>query len=82
MRVTAVFMDGSVIEAGSYVGLERELRADEWNPTKKRPFRRELALRAKNWSRTRVAQEGRSREFLRGLETAGILRLEVNDDGA
>lgn len=77
MQVQAIFADGSIVAGATYHEVELALRGDAWNPSKKRPFRAELALRAWNWSRHGVNEEGRSRDFLQGLEQAGILRLEV-----
>lgn len=74
--VSAIFSDGSMIKGATYHALELALRADAWNPTKKPEFRNEMANRAWNWSETDVNEETNSRTFLRGLEQAGILRLE------
>lgn len=79
MRIDAVFPDGYQVTSYGWVDLENELRLDPWNPSKHEAFRREMALRALNWSGTRVREEKDSEAFLRGLEMAGMLRLEVSE---
>lgn len=80
MAVYAVFADGSMVMGASYHDLEMELRSDEWNPSSKAKFRSQLALRARNWSGKVLQEEATSKRFLRGLERAGILRLEESDE--
>jgi hypothetical protein len=74
---TVVFVDGSVVSAATWHELELALRQDAWNPSKKAPFREEMARRAWNWSRTLIREdvELASRKFIVSLEKAGLLRV-------
>jgi hypothetical protein len=76
-NVTAVFPDGYQVTARTWMELEDELRRDPWNPSKHEAFRREMRQRAINWSELYVRTDKSSEDFLRGLEQAGMLRLEV-----
>lgn len=75
--ITAIFPDGAIVVAGSWVELEDALRGDAWNPSRHEDFRREMALRARNWSRAQIREDKSSEAFMRALEAAGMLRLEA-----
>jgi hypothetical protein len=77
MRVIAIFPDGAMYSAPTHVALEDCLMADVWNPSDPKAFRREMARRADVWSGWYLNPESRSEAFLRGMEKAGMLRLEV-----
>lgn len=75
--VEAIFPDGARVSAPGWVELEDALMDDEWNPHTTRAFRREMRDRAKAWSGRTIRKDVDSESFLRKLEGAGMLRLEV-----
>lgn len=77
MTVTAIFLDGVAYSAPTFAALEDTLMDDVWNPSDETKFRKEMANRALNWSGWHLNREARSETFLRGMEAAGMLRLEV-----
>lgn len=80
MRVHAIFPDGAMVVAPSFVALEDALKEDAWNPSKHQAFRLEMARRAKIWSSTVVDPESKAKQFLQDLERAGLFRLEIEKD--
>lgn len=70
-----IFPDGSILTDQSWLDLEKQLRADRWNPAGAEKFRSEMARRAKNWSGTRIDTELISKEFFEELERAGLLLI-------
>lgn len=77
MKVQAIFHDGAVYEAPSFAALEDTLMEDAWNPSIPDKFRAEMANRALVWSGWHLDKEASSEMFLRGMEAAGMMRLEV-----
>jgi hypothetical protein len=75
--VRAIFHDGEMYEAPGWRAMEDALMADAWNPSREEKFRAEMVLRAENWSGVTMNTEGSSRVFLRSMEAAGLMRLEV-----
>lgn len=75
--VMAMFPDGAVYQAPTFVALEDVLMDDVWNPSDPAKFRREMARRADVWSGWYLNPESRSKAFLQGMERAGMIRLEV-----
>lgn len=67
------------ISSDTYRGLERELRKDAWNPSRKRAYRREMVLRAVVWSGWQLNKQSSAKTFLEGMERAGMLRLEIEE---
>ena len=82
MKVTAIFLNGAAVSAPGWSELEDTLMDDAWNPSRPAAFRREMRLRARNWSSTEVKKEGESQAFLQRLESAGLFRIEVDNDSA
>ena len=70
-----IFPDGALYRARTWAQLERDLRADSWNPSNSEKFRKELALRARNWSGAEVDRELVTRQFFQELEAAGLLLI-------
>lgn len=73
----ALFADGAILTARSYEGIEKQLRADLWNPEGQHEYRKEMTLRASNWSGWQLNAESSAEQFVKGLEKAGLLRLEI-----
>lgn len=71
----AIFLDGAIYEAPTWVALEDVLRQDVWNPSELKKFRAEMALRASNWSGWHLNPNARAEMFLKGMEAAGMCRL-------
>lgn len=78
--VGVVFHSGAMLTGENWRQVEDAIKDIAWNPDGRREFRREMALRARNWSGAAVSTHGSSRRFLAGLESAGILRLLRPDD--
>lgn len=75
--VQAIWPDGHIDQAPTWRGLEAAIREEQWHTYSRRGFRREMAKRAQVWSNTAVKRRGSAERFLRELERAGLLRLEV-----
>ena len=75
MKAEVIFPDGAYLGAETWYDLERQLKADAWNPSDREKFRAEMALRARNWSGFEVDVELVSRQFFQQLEKAGLLRI-------
>lgn len=76
-RVSAIFPDGAMYVAPTYRALEDVLMADAWNPSDPATYRKVMAERAVVWSGWHLNADARAETFLRGMEKAGMLRLEV-----
>lgn len=81
--IRLLWTNGSVTTGKSWTEVENSIRAAQWNsyPTAL-SFRRDMANRAKVWSRYDMGNAGRimfmtSEQFVRGLEEAGMLRIVI-----
>lgn len=74
-----IFPSGHRYAADTWADLERQLRANGWNPESERKFRKEYRNRARVWSGTEIALESSSREFFEDLERAGLVMIERTD---
>jgi len=75
MKAEVIFPNGMFLGDETWAGLEKQLKADVWNPSDQVRFRREMANRARNWSGYELDVELVSREFFIQLEKAGLLRI-------
>lgn len=76
-KVQAIFPDGAMYEAPTWVALEDVLMQDVWNPSKPDTFRAVMAQRADVWSGWYLNPDARAEMFLRGMEKAGMCRIET-----
>lgn len=75
MAAAVIFPDGSLVRDESWSRLEKQLRADAWNPSDAEKFRAEMASRARNWSGAELDVELVSKQFFEQLEAAGLLLI-------
>lgn len=78
----AMWSDGSVTKGRTWIEVEDNLRyGQRWDKYEDRlEFREEMAHRAFVWSETTITLDelaGSSYKFLRALERAGMIRMEV-----
>lgn len=76
-RVLAIFPDGTMYEAPTWVALEDVLMEDVWNPSTPAAYRQAMTQRADVWSGWQLNPNARAEMFLRGMEKAGMCRLET-----
>lgn len=74
-KAEVIFPDGTRLGDETWAGLEKQLRADVWNPTDRVKFRAEMANRARNWSGFEVDVELVAKQFIEQLEKAGLLLI-------
>lgn len=77
MTVTAIFPDGAMYEAPSWAALEDVLMDDAWNPSHPVAYRLAMTQRADVWSGWQLNPNARAEMFLRGMEKAGMCRIET-----
>jgi hypothetical protein len=70
--------DGVTIASRTWREIEEGMRADQWGEYSPRAFREAMEHRAKVWAgpSVHVPVEGTSKDFLRALEAAGLLRMQ------
>jgi hypothetical protein len=78
-RISSLWPDGTLIMAVSWHDLEEQVRARQWHKYSVGQFRREMRRRALLWSNTHVSVKSAEALF-RGLESAGMVRLDVSED--
>lgn len=74
-KVEVILPDGTRLEDETWTGLEKQLRADSWNPSDQLKFRSVMAERAWNWSGFKVDEELVAKQFIEQLEKAGLLLI-------
>lgn len=78
-RVVSLWPDGSIISGEGWQELEDTLRARQWHHYNRNAFRREMRRRAELWSGAKIPVSS-AEAMLRGLEQAGMCRLEVEGE--
>lgn len=79
MQIDSLWPDGSLISATSWHELEEEIRARQWRKYSRNEFRRELRRRTEIMTGTVISVRTPERMF-RGMEEAGMVRLEVREE--
>lgn len=74
-KAEVIFPDGVRLGADTWADLEKQLRADVWNPSDAMKFRVEMGNRARNWSGFEVDIELVAKQFIEQLEKAGLLLI-------
>lgn len=79
MRIDSLWPDGSLISAKSWHDLEEEIRGRQWRKYSRNEFRRELRRRCEIMT-GHVVSVRTPEAMFRGLEGAGMVRLEVREE--
>jgi hypothetical protein len=78
VRRSITWTDGATISGRTWREIEEAMRAEQWDEYSPAAFRAEMRHRAQVWAGelADVPLGGPSKEFLRALEAAGLLRLQ------
>jgi hypothetical protein len=80
--ITITWFDGGTNSGETWSELEAAVRAAQWSEYKSNDdFRLDMRHRCKVWSGVRPSlARATSETFLRALETAGLCRIDTDDD--
>ena len=79
MRITTIWPDGTMIDARTWHELEEQVRLRQWHKFSVGQFRAEMRRRAEIWAGVRISIKS-SEALFRGLESCGMVRIEVEGD--